>query len=278
MDEIESMASEFERYRVKPGSKVKLAEVDPGEQRGFSGDKAAGKELLLKLNKELEALQEVLYAEHRQKVLVVLQAMDTGGKDGVIRNVFEGVNPQGVKVANFKVPTAEELDHDYLWRVHKQTPGKGEIVIFNRSHYEDVLVVRVHGLVPKEVWKRRYAQINAFERLLAEEGTTIFKFYLHISKEEQRQRLQSRLDDPSKHWKFNVGDLKERDLWDEYMKAYEAVLERTSTNYAPWYVVPADRKWYRDLVVAAILIQGLRKLDMHYPEPKEDLSQVVIPE
>lgn len=275
---MEALLDDVERYRVKPGGKVKLADIDPDGPSGLEGGKAEGKEQLLKLNKELEALQELLYAEHRHKVLVVLQAMDTGGKDGVIRNVFEGVNPQGVRVANFKVPTAEELDHDYLWRVHKQTPGRGEIVIFNRSHYEDVLVVRVHGLVPKEVWKRRYAQINAFERLLAEEGTIIFKFFLHISKEEQRLRLQSRLDDPTKHWKFNVGDLKERDLWEEYMKAYEAVLERTSTEYAPWYVVPANRKWYRDLVVASILIKGLQKLEMRYPEPKEDLSQVVIPE
>lgn len=269
---------EISRYRIKPGSRVKLSEFDPDDQSAFSGNKADGKAYLLGLNRELEKLQELLYAEHRHKILVILQAMDTGGKDGVIRNVFEGVNPQGVKVANFKVPTAEELDHDYLWRVHKQVPGKGEIMIFNRSHYEDVLVVRVHELVPKEVWKRRYAQINAFEQLLADEGTLILKFFLHISKDEQKQRLQARLDDSTKHWKFSVGDLKERALWQEYMRAYEAVLSRTSTDHAPWYVVPANRKWYRDLVIATVLIEALKNIDMQYPEPKDDLSAVEIPD
>ncbi len=263
-------------YRIEPDSHVDLSHLDPEDDRWFEGDKDEGKERLEALNEELEVLQELLYAEHKHKVLVVLQATDTGGKDGVIRHVFEGVNPQGVRVASFKAPTPLELDHDYLWRVHQQVPGKGEIVIFNRSHYEDVLIVRVHNLVPREVWSRRYAQINHFERMLMEEGTTILKFFLHISKEEQKQRFQARLDDPSKHWKFNVGDLKERKLWSEYMRAYEDMLRDTSTPWAPWYVVPANRKWYRNLVIASIIVDTLKGLDMAYPAPSEDLSDIEI--
>ena len=204
--------------------------------------------------------------------------MDTGGKDGVIREVFQGVNPQGVKVASFKAPTAEELDHDYLWRVHKHVPGRGELTIFNRSHYEDVLVVRVHRLVEKGVWKKRYDQINAFEKMLAEEGVTIAKFFLHITKEEQQQRLQSRLDDSTKHWKFNPGDLKERELWDAYMEAYEDLLGKTSSREAPWYIVPSNRKWYRNLVVASVLVELLKGLKMSFPAPSGDISKLVIPE
>lgn len=266
----------MDKYRVKPDQKIRLKEWDPDETDSFDGGKDEGRERLQELNRELETLQELLYAEHKHKVLIVLQGMDTSGKDGVIRHVFEGVNPQGVRVANFKVPTPEELDHDYLWRVHRQTPGKGEIVIFNRSHYEDVLVVRVHGLVPEDVWKRRYAHINDFERLLAEEGTLILKFFLHIDLEEQKKRLQARLDDPSKHWKFNVGDLKERARWDEYMQAYEDVLNKTSSDYAPWYIVPSNKKWYRNLVVASVLVDALKGLNMRYPVPKEDLSTIVL--
>jgi PPK2 family polyphosphate:nucleotide phosphotransferase len=264
------------RYIVKPGTKVKLADRDPRETGAFSGDKEAGAARLLELNARLESLQELLYAEHRHKVLVVLQAMDTGGKDGTIRRVFDRVNPQGVRVASFKAPTPIELDHDYLWRVHREVPGKGEIVVFNRSHYEDVLVVRVHNLVPPEAWKRRYAQINEFERLLAEEGTTILKFFLHIDRDEQKERLQERLDEPEKRWKFNAGDLEERALWDDYMKAYEEALERTSTDWAPWRIVPANRNWYRNLVVAEAIVAALEKLDMRYPEPPEGLEKVVI--
>jgi PPK2 family polyphosphate:nucleotide phosphotransferase len=218
----------------------------------------------------------VLYAEHKHKVLVVLQAMDTGGKDGVISHVFEGVNPQGVRVASFKVPSEEELSHDYLWRIHQQVPGKGELVIFNRSHYEDVLVVRVHNLAPEAVWSRRYEQINHFEKMLADEGTLILKFFLHISKDEQKERLQARLDEPDKRWKFRIGDLKERALWQEYTQAYEDVLSKTSTHWAPWYVVPANRKWYRDLVIGTVLVDALKNLHMKYPQPEEDLDQVKI--
>lgn len=266
----------MERYLVKPGSRIDLGERDPDETITYDGDKEAAKEALDLLNDELEDLQELLYAQHQHRILVVLQGTDTAGKDGVIRHVFDGVNPQGVRVASFKKPTEEELDHDYLWRVHKHTPGKGEIVIFNRSHYEDVLVVRVHELVPGTVWAKRYAQINDFERTLAEEGTTILKFYLHISKGEQKERLQARLDNPKKHWKFNLGDLGERALWSEYVQAYEDVLSKTSTDWAPWYIVPSNRKWYRNLVIGTILVETLKGLEMHYPEPEDDLSGVVI--
>ncbi len=266
----------MESYRVRQGQKVRLKEWDAGDTSQYDQGKNEARERLQQLNDELEALQELLYAENKHKVLIVLQGMDTSGKDGVIRQVFEGVNPQGVRVANFKVPTPEELARDYLWRVHRQTPGKGEIVIFNRSHYEDVLVVRVHGLVPEATWKRRYAQINDFERLLVEEGTLILKFFLHIDLQEQKERLQARLNDPTKRWKFNPGDLKERARWDEYMAAYEDVLEKTSSEYAAWYVVPANKKWYRNLVIASVLVDALKKLDMHYPQPVEDLSRIVI--
>ena len=198
--------------------------------------------------------------------------MDTSGKDGVIRHVFEGVNPQGVHVASFKVPTSVELAHDYLWRVHKKTPGKGEIVIFNRSHYEDVLVVRVHNIVPKEVWKKRYEQITAFERLLAEEGTTILKFYLHIDLQEQAERLLERVETPEKHWKFNPGDLDERQYWQEYQAAYEDVLNKTSTDYAPWHIIPSNRKWYRNLVIANVIVDTLKGFKMSYPAEVEGLE------
>ena len=266
----------MDKYRVKPGAKVRLNKWDPDDQSEFKGDKEQGRTKVAKINDDLEALQDLLFGEHKHKVLVVLQAMDTAGKDGVIRSVFDGVNPQGVQVAAFKAPSAQELDHDYLWRVHQYAPGKGEMVIFNRSHYEDVLVVRVHNLAPKEVWSRRYEHINAFEKMLADEGTTILKFFLHISKDEQRARLQARLDDPEKHWKFAVGDLAERKLWDQYMDAYNDAIEQTSTAWAPWYIVPANRKWYRDLVISTVLVKALKDLKMKYPENKDDLSKVVI--
>jgi len=263
----------MDQYRVRPGKKVELKKWDPAETDKFDGGKKDGQERLDELNNSLETLQELLYAEHKHRVLIVLQGMDTSGKDGVIRSVFDGVNPQGVRVASFKTPSSIELDHDYLWRVHAQTPGKGEMVIFNRSHYEDVLVVRVHSLVPETVWKKRFEQINAFERTLAEEGTAILKFYLHIDPEEQRERLLARIEDPTKQWKFNPGDLKERALWQEYEKAYEDVLELTSTDWAPWYIVPANKKWYRDIVIAETIVDTLKNLDMKYPAPAEGLDQ-----
>jgi len=266
----------MKRYKVKTETEVKLSKWDANETGNFKGGKKEGLAELEKLNDKLEALQELLFAEHKHKVLIVLQAMDTGGKDGTIRRVFDGVNPAGVRVVSFKAPTSEELDHDFLWRVHKGVPGKGEMVIFNRSHYEDVLVVRVHNLVPKKVWSKRFDQINEFERTLAENGTTILKFYLHIDLDEQKERLQARLDDPTKHWKFRLGDLKERKLWGKYMQAYEDVLSRTSTDHAPWYIIPANRKWYRDLVISSVLVDTLEGLKMKYPESEENLDGVVV--
>ncbi len=263
-------------YRVPPGGPADLAGRDPADRSWFPGTKKEGRRLTKALNRRLEELQELLWAEHRHRLLVVLQAMDTGGKDGTIRHVFDGTNPQGVKVAAFKRPTPVELAHDYLWRVHPHVPGDGEIAIFNRSHYEDVLVVRVHGLVPEDRWRRRYGHIVEFERLLTDEGTTIVKLFLHISKEEQRERLQARLDEPDKRWKFSQADLAERERWDDYQAAYEEALSRTSTDDAPWYVVPADRKWYRNLVVSKILVDRLEALDMRYPDPGDDLAGIVV--
>ncbi|MEZ4868642.1 MAG: polyphosphate kinase 2 family protein [Caldilineaceae bacterium] len=263
-------------YHVKPGSKIDLSEWDPKDKSVFAGDKKEGKKLTKKLNHELEHLQELLYAEAKHKVLIVLQAMDTGGKDGAIRHVFDGVNPQGVKVAAFKKPTPEELAHDYLWRVHPHTPGNGEMVIFNRSHYEDVLVVRVHKLALEAVWSKRYDHINAFEKLLADEGTTILKFYLHINLAEQKERLQARLDNPEKHWKFAIGDLAERKLWPEYMQAYAEMLSKTSTDWAPWYIIPANHKWYRNLIMSQIIVDTLKNLKMSYPPAEAGLDRVVI--
>ena len=263
-------------YRVKPGQKIRLAKWDPNDTRAYKGGKKDGKKLLTQLNEELETLQETLYAEHKHKVLVILQGMDTSGKDGTIRHVFEGVNPQGVHVASFKKPTDEELDHDYLWRIHQEVPARGEIVIFNRSHYEDVLVVRVHELVPPDVWSKRYAQINNFEKMLAEEGVTILKFFLHIDLQEQKERLLARLNTPQKQWKFSLKDVQEREYWDKYMRAFEAVLNKTSTKWAPWYIIPANRKWYRNLVVGTILVETLKGLNIQYPEPEDNLEDVVI--
>lgn len=244
-----------------------MAAVDTASRAGAPGDKDTTTEALAPLNERLFALQERLWAEGKQSLLVVLQAMDTGGKDGTIRHVFRGLNPAGVRVASFKAPTAEELRHDFLWRVHRQAPAAGEVVIFNRSQYEDVLIVRVHESVPEKVWRPRYDAIVDFERHLAEAGTTIVKFWLHISPDEQRNRLQARLDDPDKRWKFNPVDLDERKLWPRYQQAAEEMLWRTSTDDAPWYVVPADHKWYRNWVVSHVLIETLGAMDPRYPDP-----------
>lgn len=262
-------------YLVTPGTEANLATRDPRSKHGFEGGKVEGKEALKPLNAILAALQTRLWAESKQKLLVVLQAMDTGGKDGTIRSVFKGVNPQGVRVWGFGVPTEWELAHDYLWRVHQRTPESGGITIFNRSHYEDVLVVRVKGLAPEERWRQRYGHIVDFERLLADEGTTVVKLFLHISKKEQKKRLEARLQEPDKRWKFSVGDLEDRELWEDFSLAYEEALSRTSTGHAPWYVIPADRKWYRDLVVASIMIKTLETMDPQYP-PEPDLDGVVV--
>ena len=256
--------------------KTKLAGIETDSTCGFKGDKATTIAVMAQLNAQLVELQNVLYAEHKHKVLVVLQAMDTGGKDGCIRKVFSGINPQGVHIASFKVPTALELDHDYLWRVHQRVPGKGEMVVFNRSHYEDVLITRVHGWIDDRTAKRRFRQINDFEAMLVEEGTVVLKFFLHISKDEQRQRLQDRLDDESRTWKFNLGDLAEREKWNDYQSAYQDALNATSSQHAPWYIVPADRKWVRDVYVASVLVNALNQLGMQYPDPPAGLDKVVI--
>jgi len=268
----------MKEHLIKPGKKIDLRKIDPGDCGKWAGRKEEAKKLLEGLSSKLERLQEVMYAEHKQRLLIVLQAMDAGGKDGTIRSVFDGVNPQGVRVVNFKTPTTTELDRDYLWRIHSQVPARGEIVIFNRSHYEDVLVVRVHELVPEEVWKKRYRQIVNFEKMLVDEGTTILKFFLHIDKEEQKQRFLDRLNDPDKQWKFNPNDVDERRYWDNYMQAFETLLEKTSTNFAPWYVVPSNRNWYRNLVVTNTIVEQLKKLNMKYPELEgniEDFKQAV---
>jgi PPK2 family polyphosphate:nucleotide phosphotransferase len=267
---------DLSRYRVTDGAGFSLADHDPADRSAFMGAKADGKKEVAAQSLELEELQERLYAEGRHRILLVLQAMDTAGKDSTIRHVFRSVDPIGVTVTPFKKPTEEELAHDYLWRVHPHVPGDGEVAIFNRSHYEDVLVVRVRELVPERRWRRRYDHIRGFEQLLADEGTTIVKVFLHLSPEEQAERLQARLDDPTKRWKFRKGDLAERALWDDYMAAYEEAIARTATPDAPWYVVPADRKWYRNLVVGRILIDTLGGLGMSYPEPEEDLDGVEV--
>lgn len=266
----------MEKYRIKPGANVNLDEFDADDKSEFDGDKAEAKDALKEIAKDLDDLQERLYAEGKHAVLFVIQAMDTGGKDGTIRSVFGDLNPAGCRVEAFKAPTSNELAHDYLWRVHQATPRRGMIGVFNRSHYEDVLVVRVHNLTPKEVWSKRYDQINAFERMLTEEGTTIVKFYLHISKEEQKKRLEERIEDPTKRWKFNPKDLDERKLWGEYQDAFKDVLSKTSTAYAPWYVIPANRNWYRNIVVARIVQDTLRDLNPQFPESGLDFSNIVI--
>lgn len=262
-----------EKYRVRPGQKVHLDEYDP-DDRGTIDGKSAGKKILKKNIRALNDLQYLLYAESKHALLVVLQAMDAAGKDGTIRHVFGPLNPQGVRVTSFKAPTAEERAHDFLWRIHRATPRLGEIGIFNRSHYEDVLVVRVHDLVPKSVWKKRYEQINAFEKLLAENKVHALKFYLHISREEQKARFQKRLDDPDRHWKVSPADFSERMHWDAYTKAFEDALGHCSTEHAPWFVIPANHKWYRNVVISEIVKETLEGLKMRFPEPCIDVSTV----
>ena len=264
-------------YRVPEGIKVDLAGWDPDDTADVP-DKQTGKAITSANRKEIIRLQEPLYAENQQSLLVVFQAMDTGGKDGCIRNVFKGVNPTGIRVRSFKAPTEAERSHDFLWRIHQHTPSTGHISVFNRSHYEDVLVVRVKDLVPKSVWSKRYSQINAFEETLEEHGTRILKFYLHISKDEQKERLESRLANDDKHWKFSKADLAEREYWDDYQKAFEGVLSKCSTESAPWYVVPANKKWFRDVVVSSTILKTLREMNPQYPAPEEGLDGIIVPD
>lgn len=263
-------------YRVRPGTTVDLQAWPTRDADGFADGKDAGLEALAAANARLTDLQQLLHADGRHKVLVVLQGMDTSGKDGTIKHVFANVNPLGVKVSNFKRPTDIELAHDFLWRIHQRTPGNGELMIFNRSHYEDVLVVRVHDLVPEARWRQRFDQIRNFEQLLVDEGTVVVKFFLHISHEEQRKRLQERVDNPAKHWKFEHGDITERAHWPQYQQAYADAIGRTSTDDAPWYIVPGDRKWYRNLVISNVLVHTLEQLDLRYPPAPEGLEGLVI--
>lgn len=265
-----------QRTLVKPGTRVRLADHDPDYHDEYA---KRNPEVEAKLEADLEAmaeLQERLYAEGEQALLIVLQGMDTSGKDGTIRHVMRGLNPQSCRVATFKVPTEEELAHDFLWRIHRHAPAKGQIAVFNRSHYEDVLAVRVRGLAPEEVWRARYEHINNFERLLTDSGTRIVKLFLHISRQEQKDRLERRLADPQKRWKFRPGDLDDRDRWDDYVRAYEDALCQCSTAYAPWHIIPANRKWYRNLVVADLIAATLRDMDPQWPDPDLDPATIKI--
>jgi len=261
---------------ISPGEAVDLSAVDPGGGADIN-KKTAGKQLQDNL-RMLERLQERLYAEGKHAMLIILQGMDAAGKDGTIRKVMGSFNPQGVEVTPFKVPTAEEAAHDFLWRIHKRVPRAGMIGIFNRSHYEDVLVVRVRNLSPENVWRARYDQINAFEEILDRRGVLLVKIFLHISPAEQARRMQERIDRPEKNWKFNPGDIEDRKLWWDFEKAYEDALTRCSTKTAPWHIIPADRKWYRNLAVSELLRDRLEEIDPHYPKAVEDISSYTIPE
>lgn len=262
-------------YRVRPGTRVRLRKVDPEETGGYKKTdraKQQAKDKTASLIERIRLLQERLYANGERALLILLQGMDTSGKDGTIKSVMSGVNPQGCKVASFKAPSSSELAHDFLWRIHYQVPPKGHIGIFNRSHYEDVLITRVHGLVSDKTARRRFEQIREFEELLHENGTAVLKFFLHISKAEQKERLEARIQDPDKRWKFNAGDLEERKLWDHYQTAFEDVLSATSVEHAPWYIVPANRKWYRNLLVAHVVAETLEAMKLRRPSPAKDID------
>lgn len=261
--------------QISPDEKVRLKKIDASATGDYKS-KEESFERLAALQARLGELQERLYAEDKRSLLLLFQAMDTGGKDGAVKSLLTGINPVGVQVTSFKAPTWEELDHDYLWRVHQKVPGRGLIGVWNRSHYEDVLIVRVHNLIDEKTAQARFEQINNFEKILSENGVTILKFFLHISKDEQKERLQARLDDPEKHWKFNEGDLKERALWDKYQKAYEDVLNGCSTPHAPWYLVPADKKWARNIAVAEATVAALEKMNPQFPQVSFDPSKIVI--
>jgi PPK2 family polyphosphate:nucleotide phosphotransferase len=265
------------RFRIERPNKFRLADIDPGDTCGLDMEKDEAKALLAQGTERLAALQERLYAQDRWAVLAIFQAMDAAGKDGAIKHVMSGINPQGVQVHAFKAPSPQELDHDFMWRTTVALPERGRIGIFNRSYYEEVLVVRVHHgylerqklppeLVTKQIWKERFADIAAFERYLARNGTVVLKFFLHVSREEQRKRFLERIDDPAKHWKFSMGDVTERQLWDDYMDAYEDMIRHTAAEHAPWYVVPADSKWFARLMIAAALVEALERLDLHFPK------------
>ena len=259
---------------VAPGRKLRLKNIATSADGGWNREAAEAR--TDELRQKLPELQERLYAEDKRSLLLIFQAMDTGGKDGAVKKLLTGVNPAGVHVTSFKAPTAEELDHDFLWRVHHKVPARGLVGVWNRSHYEDVLIVRVHELVKKSVWKNRYGQINDFEKSLAQNGVTILKFFLHISKDEQKARLQARLDDPAKRWKFNPGDLKERERWDDYQDAFEDAINECSTKYSPWHIVPADKKWVRDLCAVEAVVAALEAMNPKFPKVDFDPAAVVI--
>ena len=264
----------LDHLRVEPGSAPRIAERDTGDRLGLGRDD--GEARLQRLVRRIDELQYLLYAEDRRSVLVVLQGLDASGKDGVVRRVFAGVNPTGVKVTSFGVPAGTELQHDYLWRIHRALPSRGEIGVFNRSHYEDVVAVRMHGLAPEPVWRRRYEHIRSFERMLVDEGTTVLKFFLNVSREEQRARLQERIDDPRKRWKFRRDDLQVRRRFDDWIAAWEEALAETSTAWAPWHVVPADRNWAKALAVAELLCGALERLEPQLPDPEPGVEGLVV--
>lgn len=268
---------DYPRYRVHPGEQLKLAEIDPDACEHYKKKKDIEQELE-KQRDRLSKLQERLYAESKRSLLIVLQAMDTGGKDGTIKHVVQGINPQGCRVWSFKKPSDEELSHDFLWRYHQRTPQRGMITIFNRSHYEDVLIVRVQQLVPEDVWRKRYHVINEFEQMLSLNNIAVIKFFLHISKDEQKRRLESRLQNPDKLWKFSSNDVEQRQLWDDYQKAYEDAINNCSTAYAPWYIVPANTKWYRNLVIARAIADTLEAMNPQYPAVEQGLENITIPD
>ena len=270
-------APDYPDYRVSPGERIMLPAIDADESEGYKKKKDVRGELK-EQRKRIRELQGRLYAENKQGLLIVLQAMDAGGKDGAIKHVFRGVNPQGCRVSSFKAPNPEESNHDFLWRYHKSAPAVGRLGIFNRSHYEDVLVVRVKNLVPEDVWRPRYELINNFEWILTQNNISVLKFFLHISKDEQKRRLERRLRRPDKRWKFSTADLKERDYWDDYQHAFEDAINETSTDYAPWYVIPANRKWYRNLVIARAIADTLEAMDPQFPAAEEGLDRITIPD
>ena len=264
----------LEQLRVKPGHAARIADRDPRDGLGLQKADGAGR--LQELRERIDVLQYRLFAEHRHSVLVILQGLDASGKDGVVRRVFEGVNPTGIKVVSFRAPVGAELEHDYLWRIHAALPSHGEIGVFNRSHYEDVVAVRMLELAPKEIWERRPGHLCAFERLLVDEGTTVVKVFLNVSKDEQATRLQERIDNPEKRWKFRSDDLKVRERFDDWVQAWEDVLTETSTEYAPWYVVPADRNWVKALAVATLIVDALERIDPALPEAEDGVEGLVI--
>jgi PPK2 family polyphosphate:nucleotide phosphotransferase len=265
------------KLALSPHEKIRLKDFDPAETYGFEKGNEKGQrdeELMAKTTSRLDELQYTLYAEGQRSVLIVLQGMDTAGKDGTIRHVMSGASPQSCKVTSFKIPSSHEQAHDFLWRIHEAVPEKGNIGIFNRSQYEDVLIVRVHKLVPKSVWSERYDEINRFEKYLTDNGTTVLKFFLHISKDEQKRRIEERIADPAKHWKLSPADLKEREFWDDYTEAYEDVLSKCSTKHSPWFIIPANHKWFRNLAVSKIMVETLEKMDPQYPTPEMDIARM----